>query len=370
MTAHRTDWRTSEVFAELLDELRGLERHLLDHPAALGDEQTVCESYKWIFSILQVAFDCFVWADPARPFFVDIVGRDKKWGGDNADAYYQHVPIDPDRTYRVSGNRGDAVYLSLTVYGGPNDGHYSERIVGTVNDHDLSFDEDGEFEFWISPEPQDGPGILTAPDAVVGITRDYLADPTTGRRTEWRIEAEGPVPEYRERDEELARRLRAVVTWIKDQAAIVPLGMGEANIVEPPYPVPSATFGWAAGDAAYAMGSFELAEDQALVLRGTSPTSAFWNMCLWNPLLHTYNYDYDRVTINGEQVVYEPDGSWTIVVAPSDPGHPNWVSTQGHDRGRIWFRWFHPDATPDEILTEVVPIAAVVSALPAATGQA
>src|ERR1019366_4872900 len=69
----------------------------------------------------------------ARPRFVDIVGPYRKWGGDNSDAFYQFAPIDPSRTYRVRGLIGDAVYLSLTVYGGPDDGRYSERIVGSVN---------------------------------------------------------------------------------------------------------------------------------------------------------------------------------------------------------------------------------------------
>jgi hypothetical protein len=54
--------------------------------------------------------------------------------------------------------------------------------------------------------------------------------------------------------------------------------------------------------------------------------------------------------------VYEPDGSWKIVVAERDPGHPNWVSTQGHPTGRIWFRWFLPDATPEPLATRVVPV--------------
>ena len=54
------------------------------------------------------------------------------------------------------------------------------------------------------------------------------------------------------------------------------------NAIDPPYPVPTTTFGWAAGDAAYAMGAFEFAEDEALVIRGRSPECAFWNMCLWN----------------------------------------------------------------------------------------
>ena len=85
-----------------------------------------------------------------------------------------------------------------------------------------------------------------------------------------------------------------------------------------------------------------------------SPECAFWNMCLWNPFLHTYDYTYERVTINVGQVVYEKDGSWTIVVAAKDPGHPNWVSTAGHEYGTIWFRWFLPSETPAPLTTEVV----------------
>ena len=117
-----SDFETSAVFHELVDEVRGLETKLYEGPNAPQDEQSVLEGYKWIFSILQVAFDAYVWADTANPRFVDIVGPYKKWGGDNADAFYQYAPIDPRRTYRVRGKKGDAVYLSLTVYGGPDDG--------------------------------------------------------------------------------------------------------------------------------------------------------------------------------------------------------------------------------------------------------
>ncbi len=361
--------RTSAVFAELLDELRALEPKLLDHPAVAGDEQSECEAYKWIFSITQVAFDCFVWGDTRRPRFVDIVGPDKKWGGDNTDAFYQHAPLDPARTYRVTGDAGDAVYLSLTVYGGPDDGRYSERIVGSLNDRSLAIGDDGSFELWLSPgeRPAGAPAraghIALAPDAVVAITRDYLADPATGRRTSWHIECvddpDRPAPTVRQTDADLARRMTAALTWVRDQAAIVPLQPGEPNTVDPPYPVPTTTFGWAAGDAAYAMGTFDLDPGRALVLTGRSPGCVFWNCCLWNPLLHTYDAAYDRVTINGTQIVHEPDGSWTIVIAEADPGHPNWVCTQGHRTGRIWFRWFLPEATPDPVDVSVVPLAEV-----------
>jgi hypothetical protein len=114
------------------------------------------------------------------------------------------------------------------------------------------------------------------------------------------------------------------------------------------------------------MGAFDLGDDEALVVRGRSPGCRFWNLCLWTPFLTTYNDDYDEpVSINGHRVAYEADGSWTIVVAASDPGHPNWVSTAGHRRGRLWFRWFLPDETPSRPSTEVVARADVPSRFPA-----
>src|SRR5438132_5241972 len=303
---------TAAAFHELLAALDSLDGRFGDL-----DDQSALEGYKWITSIFRVALDAHVWADPARPRFVDIVGPYVKWGGDNPDAFYQYAPIDPQRTYRVRGRRGDAVYFSLTVYGGPSDGRYSERIVGAVNDRDLSAAPDGTFEIVLSPDEHDGAWVRLEPDAVCAITRDYLADPVHGRRVEWRIEADDPPATFRQDDADLARRLRAATTWVREQAQIVPLALGEPNTVDEPYPVPDVTFGWAAGDAAYAMGSFDLGPGEALVIEGRSPACAFWNLCLWNPFLHTYNYDYERVTINGTQVAHEPDGSWTIVVAHS-----------------------------------------------------
>ena len=350
---------TGGVFRELLDELRALEQRLLEGPNTPLDDQGLLEGYKWIFSILAVGLDAYVWADTGRPRFVDIVGPYRKWGGDNADAFYQYAPIDPARTYRVRGHKGDAVYFSLTVYGGPDDGRYSERIVGTVNDRMVQVAPDGSFELVLSPDPpdpQDGTWLKLEPDGVCAITRDYVVDPTHGRRVEWEIETVDPPAVKREEDADLARRLRATLTWIRDQAQIVPVGLGEPNAVAEPYPVPTATFGWAAADAAYAMGSFDLGPDEALYIEGRSPECAFWNLCLWNQLLHTYNYDYERVTINGGQVQYNDDGSWTIVVAPRDPGHPNWLSTAGHPRGLLWFRWFHPSETPARPATRVTTL--------------
>ena len=173
----------------------------------------------------------------------------------------------------------------------------------------------------LGPEPRAGNFIRLDPDAVCLVTRDYLVDPARGTQATWRIEAVDPAPPPRPSDADAAARFRA------------------------------------AGDAAYAMGSFQLADDEALVLEGTSPPCAFWNLCLWNPFLQTYDYRYERVTLNGGQVRHEADGSWRVVIAARDPGTPDWVSTAGHQKGRIWFRWFLPEGAPHRPRAKVVPAA-------------
>ncbi len=366
MSQHNLE--STAVFAELMDLLKGLDNKFIDGELAPPDEQSALAGYKWIFSILRVGLDCYLWADTQRPRFVDIVGPYKKWGGDNSDAYYQFAPVDPKRRYMVRGNKGDAVYLSLTVYGGPSDGHYSERIVDTINDRRLEIDADGNFEFMMAsekPADWDGAFVKLEDDAVVAITRDYMIHPESGCRVEWRIECLDDAPPYRMTDAELAKRLRAVIVWVQVQSAMVPLPQPkaeEANVIQTPEPVPKQTYGWAAGDAAYAMGSFVLADDEALIIDGTSPECVFWNLCLWNEFLHTYNFDYERCTINGGQAEYNEDGSWTVVVAHSDPSHPNWISPQGHRSGRIWLRWFLPEATPEPLRTRVVKLSEVAAA--------
>jgi hypothetical protein len=345
------------AFGALVDALKEAEQRLLTAEPPLDEVERV-EGYRWLFSVLRVALDGFVWADTGRPEFTEIVGSRKKWGGDNSDAFYRHIPIDPARTYRVRVVPGDAEYLSLTVYGGPDDGRYSERIVGQINTTQMQAGPDGAYDIVLSPEVHDGANqIVLEPDAVVGITRDYLLDPVHGRRAEWTIEADDPPAAPDQSPEHLERGFRSATTWLLEQVQMCPVRVDPPNELQEPYPVPTATFGWAAGDAAYCMGSFDLADDEALVIEGTSPECVFWNLCLWNPFLHTFDYRYDNVTINGGQTTYEPDGSWKLVVAAEDPGVPNWLKTQGHRRGLLWFRWFLPHETPAKPTTKVVPVA-------------
>ncbi len=363
----RTGPASAAAYRELLEVLRSADGSFYDGDRAIDDPATLLEGYLFLPTVLQVAMTAFVHADPLRPVLATIAGPDAptmRWGGDNSDSRYRHCPIDPARTYRIRATVGDAVYTSVTVYAGPDDGRWSDRIVGIVNTRDLPPDPGGAWELLVGPDVEPGQGIRTDQGATDVVTRDYVNHPQGDRPTDWSIELLGDPPgPPRLDDTDLARRLRKAANFVRDLTSIVPLSLEEhRNVVHEPYPVPEVTYGWAAGDAAYALGGFELDDDRALIIEGHSPDCAFWNVCLWNPFLAGFDYRYEQVTLNGSQARAEPDGTWRLVVAATDPGVPNWLSTAGHRSGVIWFRWFLPAETPAPMSTRVVPLSELARA--------
>ncbi|MGO9873673.1 MAG: DUF1214 domain-containing protein [Acidimicrobiia bacterium] len=343
-------WESKDAFHELCDLLRDADRTFLEGERALEDEVSVAEGYRYLTDALHAALEIYLRSDARRPAFVPIVGPTFKWGGDNSDAFYNFAPVSPELEYRIRGKRGDAVYLSVCVYGGPDDGRWSTSIVSNVNDRDLIFDGDGSFEIAVSRDrPADARNWLAlTDDANAMITRDYHVDPMRGAPTVYEIEpipAQGSPAPFT--DAEMAARLRSVTNFLRELLAITPLpDPAEPNTIANVWAVPDATYGWAAKDAYYAMGMFDLADDEQLVIDGRSPECAYWGCMLWNPFMQTFDYRYERIGINSAQAVYATDGSWRLVVASCDPGQPNWLSTAGHRRGVLFFRWFLAEETP------------------------
>jgi len=376
-------WDMTAAWRELLDGLAALDAQFLEGPRAVGDEQGVAEGYRMLTVGLSVALDVYLYADAGRPTFVDVntpFRRDRSWGGDNTDAYYAMAALDPGRRYRVSGQRGDSAYFSLTVYNEPGPGQWSNRIVGIVNDSDLEIDGDGRFEFLLGPSRPDGhegPFIELTVDTHVAFTRDYQLDPATGRRVTWAIDALDPPGPLVRTDADTAAALRAALGWVETLFLTVPLTVAPrdapqslghntpqlANEFADPYQVPDANFGWSARDACYAFASYRIGPGEALVITHRPPSCRFWNLVVWNPFLATEVLTDAHTSINNGAARSNADGTVTIVVAHEDLAHPNAVSTAGHADGALAFRWFLADDVPDRPTVEVVPVADVPTAV-------
>jgi hypothetical protein len=114
---------------------------------------------------------------------------------------------------------------------------------------------------------------------------------------------------------------------------------------------------WGAVDIAYSMGPFRLGPDEALVMEGRFPRCAFANVVLWNQQLAAFEYRDRRVSLNRAQTKLEPDGGYRMVVAGRDPGVPNWLDTEGHREGTIFWRFLLPEEKPEKPRCRVVRLA-------------
>jgi hypothetical protein len=80
---------------------------------------------------------------------------------------------------------------------------------------------------------------------------------------------------------------------------------------------------------------------------------------LYNRYLQTFDYVNRRVSLNRKQTTLEPDGSFRMVLAHRDPGVPNWIDTDGHVRGRLFWRFLLPEERVQPLRTRVVAVADV-----------
>jgi hypothetical protein len=80
---------------------------------------------------------------------------------------------------------------------------------------------------------------------------------------------------------------------------------------------------------------------------------------LWNRFLQTLDYANRPVSRNRAQTTLEPDGSFRMVLAHRDPGHPNWIDTEGRLFGIVFWRFMLAEGPIETPRAEVVPFAEV-----------
>jgi len=330
--------------------------------ASTDDPLERSEGHRFLLRLFSAAEELFVErADPLHPSFTRVTSPIRKYFGDNPDTVYDSAPLDPTRTYRISGQRGTCCYLAFCVYGSA--GPEGNRIVANLADEALEIGPDGRFSLTLSPEPQPGPWIRLEPDARSVVIRQYRADPTVEQLANYRIECldapEGAPPPLT--DQQVARGLRHAARFIRTVAERT--AAAAASAAENPNAVSLHSRDGAAAffgtpDNAYEAGWFSLRPDQALVLTLRPPTCRYWSVQLWNRWMESIDARYHQGSRNHTQVRPEPDGSYRLVVAERDPGVGNWLDPASHRSGWFCVRWLLATDAPSPKV-EVVPLASL-----------
>jgi len=361
-----------QAFHELLDLLREIDDKHFVAERGIIEEVSAAEGYRFLTHLLAAGCEHHLEGDPDRPTFTRIVSPQRKVLGDNPDALYYWARINGAGSYRIRGFLDGAAYTSFTVHGADPDGGSRERVIGDLSDAGLAIGADGSYEIVLSPREHGGNWIKLEPDATSVITRHYFeraesvaSDPEASVRLRIdRLDDPGKPAPFT--DATMAARLRAVRDFMRGNTLGMPApGQGPelAFVSRVPNVLPRpASFGssgvaaWGAVDIHYAMAPYLLQSDEALVMEGRLPACRFANVMLWNMHMQTLEYRFHRTSLNRKQMTLGPDGSFRIVIAHRNPGVPNWLDTEGHILGTIFWRFLLPESPPEDIRCSVCKV--------------
>ena len=117
-------------------------------------------------------------------------------------------------------------------------------------------------------------------------------------------------------------------------------------------------------------GYFQLNDDQALVLTIDPGNAGYFVVPVTNDWTITNNYWDQHSSLNIAQAKKNTDGTYTIVISPSDPDVWNWVSTGGLNQGTISIRFQDLNSNSSTLPTvssQVVSLDQLAGVLPPGT---
>jgi Protein of unknown function (DUF1214) len=314
-------------------------------------------------------------SDPYDPHFSPAnVDNVLKWGMDCPDAAYTGAAVRSDGYYVVRANRGNLRYLGFQAMAGIES---TSNIVA----NDLPVGVDGSFELVLSAEQ---------PDDVAPENWMQLSDRTSSlvvRQFFYDWENENPA----QLEIDCTARLpRADGTASSEPDILDPAGianqlaaLGEftdasfqfwrdveeggraqgINIFREPAAL---TQMGAAAENVSVWGSWELRDDEALLIEVAPPEALYWSVSLGNHWWETIDYANHQSSLNGFQAVVDSDGVFRAVVCARDPGIANWLDTAGNTQGPMIFRWLRAKSHPVPS-TKVISFDGIEAALPDST---
>ena len=339
------------------------------------------EGYRWITRLASLAQEWFVEkSDPLHPQLFQAQSEYRKLLVDNPDVRYGFCALDETRTYRLVGTRGDAAYIGLTfgtpVGKGPVGGRTGTTVQAHVDQFDLG--PGGQVDVLIVPAGQcDGRKncIEMAPGTGQVAVRETFFDRRVDAPADLRIELVGEEPPPVLGVEELAGSLEFAGVFLQFVAATaVNMWHDTADNVN--------RFGGTAGaqhvaaqddevrshsnaEMTYHGGRWVLGDGEALVVTVHDPPTEFlyWGLTTSTAWMESLDYRYTTTNLNNRTARRSGDGDWRLVIAPTDPGVPNWIDTQGRLEGYMIVRWVLAD-NPPHPTCELVPISGLRDRLP------
>ena len=346
------------TWEDFCDRLKYAGRHVMG-PEVPEDAFTRAEGYRYLTRVLRSALDIFTeHADPEFPVIYRPCDEIVKYGGDDPDKYLQKCAVSGAYEYRIRGKRGTVQSVSFLTQGSNFGDGGTMLPTGFLDTDTLSVEPDGSFEILMSTREQSKNWLPLTADSQALLIRQTFGDRSTEQIAELEIEClNGRQTPDRLDPERFSAGLEAATGFLD---GTVDLFCGwsakyqqHTNALPQEDPELCRRVG---GDPAiaYYNSYWSLAADEALLVELSHvPACRAWSFQVCNYWLESLDYRYHRTNINKQTAQVEEDGRVRIVLSAEDPGHPNWITTAGHENGTILFRWTGA-AEPVEPSTRIV----------------
>jgi hypothetical protein len=346
------------------------------------------DGFRFLTQNLGQAFDLALETkDPRYPAIHPFCGPSRKLGGDNADFVYLQAWIDGSSVYKISGHRGTARFMNITVQGPRPD---TDVYYGTDHPNlhepfgdppeanllggDIVTQSDGTFEVYVGGRRQETNWLPTTPGSRKLFIRqgfDAWDEDSAQLRIE-RIDLEEPRPLPTPGDVSDSMRWAgdfltgAMRDWPDYELEIGSL-FGEQAINA----FPSSRFADNAEERDQRRGRaivtmrWQLARDEALVIE-FDDDQTFWMLTNMGAFWNSMDYVYRPVSYTPSRAAVDSDRRIRLVMAHDDPGCHNWIDTQSFAEGYLTYRNIDR-RTPPAIDSRVVQYADLWTHLPADT---
>ncbi|MFL0239467.1 Ig-like domain-containing protein [Mycobacterium sp. SMC-17] len=326
--------------------------------------------------------------DPDNPLVMAVDMRAHSWYGtdtpggrfiyDNPDTIYRTIPVRSGSTYVISGK-----YLG----GVPVDGNFgvyadiSDALpIGNLAAKDLVVNADGTFTITADGNPTQ-PGqtnhIYLPPEAQQIFVRYTMADWTTESAPSLTVtRTGGPAGAPAESFDEMVAHTVSIVQNFQTSAHntaldIVTLNLQTGQLKPPNTLTQPFNFPGTLVSQKQSLGYFQLADNQALVITINPGNAGYFVVPVTNDWELSPGDGTAQTSLNNAQSIANPDGTYTLVISPDDPGVANWVSTGGLNQGTLYIRFQALDATssavPMIVSQQVVTLDQLGTVLPAGT---
>jgi hypothetical protein len=297
----------------------------------------------------EVMFSAAVWSsnqDTLRPKISCITrmghpvsGRTipgSRWGIDNPDSVYRVIPISGDQRYVITGRVGQHRMTEnyFTLWDA------NMGTVAVLNGRTMEVGSDGSFTITVDSEPAgDRPNhVQTTPEAHEFYIRDVLLNWDRDDANHLAVQRLGDPPTIPARTlDEQAEATADMMAHFANFTGKLSHGVYK---MEPN----NFNLAWSADkvgamrNQVYVMGRFDLSPGEAFVVDVSDGGAEYFTVPLSNIWGTTLDIVDRTGSLNKAQSTPNGDGSYTYVIAPTDPGVANWIDSDGLREGILTLR--------------------------------